>query len=85
MLAKSTGKIVLVLEQHYQPGGQMHSLRSKEFSVNVGLHYVGDMEKGRFIRKIMDMVTGERVEWLPLPDTFDQFTSRQRVFSATSP
>jgi all-trans-retinol 13,14-reductase len=84
MLAKSTGKKVLVLEQHYQPGGQMHSFRRKGYSWDVGLHYVGDMKKGSFIRKVMDVVTGGRVEWLPLPDNYDRFTFGDKEFLVPS-
>ncbi len=45
-LAKK-GKKVLVLEQHYVPGGWCHSFHLKGQRFSPGVHYVGLVEKGR--------------------------------------
>lgn len=41
-----TGKKVLVLEQHYLPGGWCHSFPLGGYKFSPGVHYVGEMEKG---------------------------------------
>ena len=52
-LAKE-GKSVLILEQHYVPGGWCHSflLNGQQFSP--GLHYVGQLDEGEPFRKMLE-------------------------------
>lgn len=65
---------VLVLERHFKAGGQTHTFkRAGKYSWDVGLHYVGEMEPGQGERHLLDSVTGNSVEWTPLPDPYDVF------------
>ena len=46
------GKKVLVLEQHYLPGGWCHSFSLGGYRFSPGVHYIGELNKGgsgRFI------------------------------------
>jgi len=44
LLSKCFKKKILVLEQHFQPGGLTHDFQRKgKFHWDVGLHYVGEM------------------------------------------
>ena len=70
ILAKS-GKKVLVLEQHDQAGGCCHTYIEKGFEFDVGIHYVGDMAEGMFLRTLFDQLTESGTEWVKLEDTFD--------------
>ena len=45
MLARA-GKKVLVLEQHYLPGGWCHSFSLKGHQFSPGVHYIGELEPG---------------------------------------
>jgi phytoene dehydrogenase-like protein len=49
-LARS-GKRVLVLEQHYLPGGWCHSFSLEQFRFSPGVHYVGDLHEGGALRR----------------------------------
>jgi len=40
------GKKVLVLEQHYLPGGWCHSFSLKGYQFSPGVHYIGELEPG---------------------------------------
>ena len=40
------GQKVLVLEQHYVPGGWCHSFYLNGYRFSPGVHYIGMMEKG---------------------------------------
>lgn len=65
-LAKS-GKKVLVLEQHYTPGGFTHSFkRKKGFYWDVGVHYVGYVGEKGSLKKMFDLLTSKKLEWEPM-------------------
>ncbi len=46
------GQKVLVLEQHYVPGGWSHSFTLKGQRFSPGVHYVGLLEKGRSLHEV---------------------------------
>ncbi len=67
------GKRVLVLEQHYEPGGFTHTFKRKRWRWDVGVHAVGEVHPkailGRFLRK---MSRGS-LEWANLGKVYDEF------------
>lgn len=73
VLARVDRKRVLVLEQHFKLGGFTHSFRRGEYSWDPGVHYIGEMGVGSWMREVMDLVTGGSLDWHPLPPTFDRF------------
>jgi all-trans-retinol 13,14-reductase len=74
ILSKFNHKKVLILEQHYVIGGYTHEFdRESKFKWDVGLHYVGQMGKGEFGRKIFDYLTDGKLEWNKMPDPFEKF------------
>jgi all-trans-retinol 13,14-reductase len=57
-LAQQQGKRVLVLERHFKVGGFTHTfVRKGKYEWDVGIHYIGDMQKGRESRAIFDYIT----------------------------
>ncbi|MCY1137019.1 FAD-dependent oxidoreductase [Actinoplanes sp. Pm04-4] len=67
MLAQFGGKRVLVLEQHYTPGGMTHEFsREGRFKFGTGLHYMSG-NAGPFL----EFMTDGRVQLWPLPDDYD--------------
>ncbi len=71
-LAKS-GKKVVVLERHYTPGGFTHSFKRKNgFKWDVGVHYVGNVEKGNQLRGFFDLITSKKLDWEPIGDVYDE-------------
>jgi phytoene dehydrogenase-like protein len=79
IMAKTGGRRVLVLERHFRAGGFTHAftrpaLTSKgSWEWDVGLHYVGGMNKGAMGRTLMDFITGGGIEWNEMPNEYDQF------------
>ncbi|WP_436535524.1 FAD-dependent oxidoreductase [Actinoplanes sp. HUAS TT8] len=67
MLAQFGGKRVLVLEQHYTPGGMTHEFsRAGRYRFGTGLHYIS-ANAGPFL----NFMTDGRVQLQPLPDDYD--------------
>lgn len=76
LLAKVYKKKVLVLEKHYEPGGQTHEFKRGPYSWDVGIHYIADMEKRLFDRlclRLFRYLTNGKLEWNKIPDPFDKF------------
>lgn len=73
LLAQLQHKRVLVLERHFQPGGYTHQFSRGKYHWDVGLHYVGEMQKESNLRQVFDLVTGAQVEWARLPEPFERF------------
>jgi all-trans-retinol 13,14-reductase len=73
LLAKVGKMKVLVLEKHWERGGQTHTFRRDGASWDVGLHYVGGLEKGSIIRTVIDLLSGGALEWNKMTDEFEPF------------
>jgi phytoene dehydrogenase-like protein len=65
------GKHVLVLEQHYTPGGMTHTFKRNEYEWDVGLHYVGDVGNSSQLKKIFDYVCDTPIEWADMGKVYD--------------
>jgi len=68
------GQKVLVLEQHYLPGGWCHSFNLGGYRFSPGVHYVGEMGPGGVTRKLYEgLGVGSDLAFLELnPDGYDQ-------------
>lgn len=77
LLTQFYGKKVLILESHSKIGGYTHSfsrsVRDTRVSWDVGLHYVGQMGEKCSLRKVMNQVTGGKVDWKRLSDPHQWF------------
>ena len=73
-MAQLQRKRVLVLERHFQPGGFTHQFSRGKYHWDVGVHYVGEMEKETMVRQVFDLVTGSQVDWARLPEPFERFS-----------
>ena len=57
ILAKE-GKKVLVLERHYEPGGFTHTFKRKGYEWDVGIHYIGEVQRqNSIIKKLFDYIS----------------------------
>jgi len=72
LLAK-LGKKVLVLEQHYVPGGFTHAFIRKGYEWDVGVHAVGEVTEHSMPGRLLAMLTGGRLQWAPLDGAYDEF------------
>ena len=72
LLAKA-GRRVLVLERHYVAGGFTHVFKRPGFEWDVGLHYIGDVQRPRAaLRRLFDYVSEGRLGWAPMDDVYDR-------------
>lgn len=73
MLAK-LGQRVLVLEQHYTPGGFTHVFKRPGYEWDVGVHAVGEVTTHTALGRLLHHLTDGRLEWASLGETYDEFT-----------
>jgi len=84
-LAFQKGWRCLILEQNFNLGGMTHEfVRKPGYKFPVGLHYVGQMESGGFMRRLMDYITGGQFEWRKIPDVFEHFSYPDMQFDVPS-
>ncbi|MEC9466435.1 MAG: NAD(P)/FAD-dependent oxidoreductase [Myxococcota bacterium] len=72
MLTK-LGKRVLVLEQHYVPGGFTHTFKRKKWVWDVGVHAVGEVTQHSMTGRLLSDLTDGRLKWTSLGDVYDEF------------
>jgi all-trans-retinol 13,14-reductase len=72
LLAK-LGKRVLVLEQHYVPGGFTHMFRRKGYAWDVGVHLVGDKALNALPGKLMSLLSDGKLTWASVGPVYDEF------------
>ena len=70
ILAKE-GKKVLVLERHFVAGGFTHVFKRPKYEWDVGLHYVGDLNKNNMANGIFDYITSTPIQWEPMGEVYD--------------
>ncbi len=74
ILSKLYQKKVLILEQHYEPGGFTHSFsRQHKWTWDVGLHYLGSLEPGGSTWRMLRYLTDGRLKFEAMPYRFDHF------------
>jgi all-trans-retinol 13,14-reductase len=72
LLARHAGKRVLVLERHYTAGGFTHSFTRRGFEWDVGVHYIGQVERRTAIlRRLFDHLSDGALEWADLGEVVD--------------
>lgn len=80
-LLAQTGRKVLVLEQHWQPGGCLQSYQRKGHVFDTGLHYVGGLDEGQSLHEAFQRLGLLRLPWKRLDkDGFDQIVIDGRTF-----
>jgi phytoene dehydrogenase-like protein len=67
------GKKVLVLEQHYLPGGWCHSFALGGYRFSPGVHYLGELQPGGMMRRMYEgLGLGQDLTFCELnPDGYD--------------
>jgi all-trans-retinol 13,14-reductase len=65
------GRRVLVLEQHFAPGGLTQTFTRGKFHWDVGVHYLGKMGEGGEARRVIDWLSGGALKFAPLGPVYD--------------
>ena len=72
ILAKQ-GQKVLVLEKHYTAGGFTHIFKRKGYEWDVGIHYVGELQREQSVlKKLFDYVSDGKLNWEDMGDVYDR-------------
>ncbi len=66
-----TGHAVLVLEQHYVPGGLTQTFHRSGFRWDVGVHYLGEMGPEGAAHAIVDWLAGGAIKFASLGAVYD--------------
>jgi all-trans-retinol 13,14-reductase len=72
MLSK-LGHRVLVLEQHYVPGGFTHTFRRKGYLWDVGVHAIGEVTEKSMPGRLLKRLTDDRLKWASLGSVYEKF------------
>jgi all-trans-retinol 13,14-reductase len=72
MLAR-LGRKVLVLEQHYTPGGFTHTFRRNGYRWDVGVHAVGEVTPHAMTGRLLHQLTAGRLKWASLGPIYEEF------------
>ena len=67
------GRRVLVLEQHYVPGGFTHMFKRKGYTWDVGVHAVGEVTPHSVTGRLLKSLTDGKLEWASLGAVCDAF------------
>ena len=80
LLAKD-GEKVLVLEKHYTAGGFTHVFTRKGYEWDVGIHYIGEVQRpNSAIKKIFDYVTNRKLEWADMGEVYDRIIIGNKTY-----
>lgn len=67
------GRRVLILEQHYTPGGFTHVFRRPGYRWDVGVHAVGEVTRHSMPGRILHHLTEGHLAWASLGSVYDEF------------
>lgn len=65
------GRRVLVLERHYVAGGLTHTFSREDYTWDVGVHYLGQMGPGQPMRRILDWLSGNGIDFASMGPVYD--------------
>jgi all-trans-retinol 13,14-reductase len=65
------GYKVLVLEQHFEPGGLTQTFNRNGFTFDVGLHYLGEMGEHGSARKVLDWLSNGAIQFTSIGPVYD--------------
>ncbi|MFT7588035.1 MAG: all-trans-retinol 13,14-reductase [Limisphaerales bacterium] len=81
-LLAQKGQRVLILEQHYTPGGFTHVFKRKRFEWDVGVHYIGEVHDERTIlRRLFDALTDNKLKWEPMGEVYDRIIFGEKIYN----
>ena len=80
ILAKE-GQRVLVLERHYTPGGFTHVFKRKGYEWDVGIHYIGEVQRpNSVIKRLFDYISNGQLQWADMGEVYDRIILGDRHY-----
>ncbi len=81
ILAKQ-GQKVLVLERHYIAGGFTHIFKRKGYEWDVGIHYIGEVQRENSIMKrLFDYVSNNNLKWADMGEVYDRIIIGEKSYN----
>ena len=75
------GQKVLVLERHYVAGGFTHIFKRKGYEWDVGIHYIGEVQRPNSITKrLFDYVSDGELKWADMGEVYDRIIIGERSY-----
>jgi len=75
------GQKVLVLERHYTAGGFTHVFKRKGYEWDVGIHYIGEMQRpNSVLKKLFDYATNGELKWADMGEVYDRIVIGEQQF-----
>jgi len=75
------GQKVLVLERHTTAGGFTHVFKRKGYEWDVGIHYIGEMQRENgLLKKLFDYVTDGELNWADIGEVYDKIVIGKEQF-----
>ncbi|MEK9614244.1 MAG: NAD(P)/FAD-dependent oxidoreductase [Flavobacteriaceae bacterium] len=72
-LLSKEGQKVLILERHYTPGGFTHVFKRKGYEWDVGIHYIGEVQrKNSILKKLFDYISNNQLKWADMGTIYDR-------------
>jgi all-trans-retinol 13,14-reductase len=72
-LLSKLGQRVLVLEQHYVPGGFTHMFKRPGYIWDVGVHAVSEVDVRSMTGRLLQALTDGELRWASLGPVYDEF------------
>ncbi len=80
-LLSKEGKRVLVLERHYTAGGFTHVFKRRGYEWDVGIHYIGEMNRPQsIVKRIFDYITEGRLKWADMGEVYDRIVIGNQIY-----
>ena len=80
ILAKE-GQKVLVLERHYTAGGFTHVFKRKGYEWDVGIHYIGDVQRPDSpVKRLFDYITNSKLLWADMGEVYDRIIIGDKTY-----
>lgn len=72
-LLAERGKSCLILEKHYTPGGYTHVFKRKGYEWDVGVHYIGEVNRPHTVlARLFDFMSEGNLEWEDMGEVYDR-------------
>ncbi len=75
------GKSVLVLERHYTAGGYTHVFKRRGYEWDVGIHYIGEVNKEQgVLKRMFDYVSDGELKWADMGEVYDRIVIGNKTY-----
>ncbi len=75
------GKKVLLLERHYTAGGYTHVFKRRGYEWDVGIHYIGEVNKEQgVLRRMFDYITDRQLQWADMGEVYDRIVIGEKTY-----